>query len=29
MMFYVFVISQSFELKLNSELDDIARSHNL
>ena len=29
MMFYVFVISQLVELKLNSELEDISRSHNL
>ena len=29
MMFYVFVISQPIELKLDSELEDIYRSHNL
>ena len=29
MMFYVFVISQLIELKLDSELEDIYRSHNL
>ena len=29
MMFYVFVISQAVELKLDSELEDISRSHNL
>ena len=29
MMFYAFVISQPVELKLNSELEDISRSHNL
>ena len=29
MMFYVFVISQPVELKLDSELEDISRSHNL
>ena len=28
-MFYVFVISQQVELKLDSELEDISRSHNL
>ena len=28
-MFYVFVISQPVELKLDSELEDISRSHNL
>ena len=29
MMFYVFVISQPVELKLDSELGDISRSNNL
>ena len=29
MMFYVFVISQPVELKLDSEIEDISRSHNL
>ena len=29
MMFYVFVISQPVELKFDSELEDISRSHNL
>ena len=29
MKFYVFVISQPIELKLDSELEDISRSHNL
>ena len=28
-MFYVFVISQPVELKLDSESEDISRSHNL
>ena len=28
-MFYVFVISQPVELKFDSELEDISRSHNL
>ena len=28
-MFYVFVISQPVELKLDRELEDISRSHNL
>ena len=28
-MCYVFVISQPVELKLDSELEDISRSHNL
>ena len=29
MLFYVLVISQPVELKLDSELEDISRSHNL
>ena len=29
MMFYVFVISQPVELKFDSELEDISRTHNL
>ena len=29
MMFHVFVISQPVELKLDIELEDISRSHNL
>ena len=29
MKFYVFVISQPVEIKLDSELEDISRSHNL
>ena len=29
MLFYIFIISQPTELKLDSELEDIYRSHNL